>query len=817
MRKGRKTQANTHSLGMPEYRATRRQSVTTAMHKGFVLTPIASLLCAFAVQANTDEPSDAERAAAPIERIQIIGETRNEALSPQGAKLRGVFGLDEGILDIGRSITPLSEALLLDSQIVDLNSLSRLVPNTHGAVGFGSASLPTIRGQLGEVFSNGLRRQGGNNGFGIPMSFNSVEQLDVVKGMPPVMLGTTQRVGGFVNIQSKRPSLTENFSRIDLSASRWDRYGMQADVARVVSEDELAVRLSVELRDENSFYDYTHFNSENIFLAARMRPSDQAEWNVSWEYFDADFTDNAGLNRPTQGLIDHGLYITGQGQQPNGSFVPGAGAVVSPTGVVKIPRSQVLTDPDNISTGSTHILHSTFNYDVSDALTVVNRSYAEYLQRENIAQNSFVEIIDAAKTVENRIELHYQQSERATLISGASVRYNSVLGYSQFTTEADNPIDLTGSIDDRRIPLTPEQQARFVQLRPGLYVSPGANYDINNDGNLDFNTSDTTDSQTWQYGLFAQYQFQASDRLRLTTGVRGDWYDVSARDPLPPEGVVAAQDSYNTFLSAGEITALYQVTNTMNAYVTAAYAESTANSMGGGTVLGANNEIDALNFATENELYEVGLKWNSLDSSWYGDVAAFQQTRSLRNRDGSNSGIKTRGVEGQLYYMADTWLWNIGAAYLDARFDNSTAFQGTRQVADVFDNSRPDLIEGTGVGSPNFTAFPNSTARIQGLPRVSLSSSLRYELNERLRVGVDGWYTQAYPLDYLATVYIRDQYELNAMASYQVNENTQLRLDIMNLTDEKNWSPVFEGGYFGADLVMPNLPRHMKLTLSLRF
>ena len=72
---------------------------------------------------------------------------------------------------------------------------------------------------------------------------------------------------------------------------------------------------------------------------------------------------------------------------------------------------------------------------------LVNRTYYQYLTREGINQNSFVEIIDDAHTFENRAELHINQRT----VLGVNLRINDVLGYSQFTTEADNPIDLTAT------------------------------------------------------------------------------------------------------------------------------------------------------------------------------------------------------------------------------------------------------------------------------------------------------------------------------------------------------------------------------------
>ena len=56
-----------------------------------------------------------------------------------------------------------------------------------------------------------MRRQAGNNGSGIPMSFNAIEGIAVVKGAPPVMLGTS-RGSAVLLTQPKPPTLIANMS-----------------------------------------------------------------------------------------------------------------------------------------------------------------------------------------------------------------------------------------------------------------------------------------------------------------------------------------------------------------------------------------------------------------------------------------------------------------------------------------------------------------------------------------------------------------------------------------------------------------------------
>ncbi|WP_417434353.1 TonB-dependent receptor [Idiomarina abyssalis] len=750
----------------------------------------------------------------PMEVIEVIGRDDSGVVLPSEESTEGLFGLAESLQDIPRAATAISGSLMEEAAINDLHDIARFAPNSFAAAGFGNPSLPTIRGQLGELYEAGMRRQAGNNGLGVPMSFNAIESIAVVKGAPPVMLGTSQRVGGFVNLQPKTARVTASDSTLKAQFGEWSQQRLQLDHNWVLEDNEQGLRISAEYVDEDSFYDYHHHRSDDILLAYKFAPNDDTQLDVSLEYYEVEWTDNAGINRPTQNLIDNNLYITGQGVQPNGSQVPGAGAVISPTGEVEIDRSTTLTDPLDTNTAETTLLHAKLQHWLNDDMVLVNRTYYQYLTREGINQNSFVEIIDDAHTFENRTELHINKKT----VVGVNLRVNDVLGYSQFTTEADNPIDLTGPVSNRRIPLTDEQQARLIELRPGLFVSPGSQYDINGDGAGDFNLSDTTDSTSYQWGAFAQHELDITDKWRITGGVRADYYDVEAEDPIAPQGVEAANDTYSDWLTAVSLSTQYNWTPELTFYATAYESDSTSNSMAGGTVLNASGQIDAQNFATENSLYELGVKYAPGDTRWYADAVVFDQKRSLRNRDGSNSGIRTGGVETQWHYSHEAGYWlTLAASYIDARWDDSAASQGTGQIADAFDDSRPDIIEGTGVGSPNFTLFPASNQQLQGIPEVQASAVAGWQVTPEWSVGGDLSYTKHYPLDYLQTVFIRDQHTLNLNARYRFTPQLSARIDVFNATDQDNWSPVFEGGYFGATLAFPSQPRHARLSVNYRF
>jgi hypothetical protein len=179
--------------------------------------------------------------------------------------------------------------------------------------------------------------------------------------------------------------------------------------------------------------------------------------------------------------------------------------------------------------------------------------------------------------------------------------------------------------------------------------------------------------------------------------------------------------------------------------------------------------------------------------------------------------VRATGLELQAFYTAERFWFNAGYTYIDARYDNSATSQGSRQVADAFDNTRADIIQGTGLGSPNFTPFAASNTQVQGIPQQSLGLNGGLNINEKWSAGFSGIYTKSYPLDFLATVLIRDQFTLDLNTRYLFSEQLALRFTLNNVTNEKNWRPVFEGGFFGSTLVFPELPIHGEVKLSYSF
>jgi len=788
-----------------------------------------------------------EEEVVDLESYVVKGSSLESSALPTDRLADSLFGPHRSALETPRSFSVLPKEILEAAVIRGLGDLSRVSTSADTPNTFGLPSLPRIRGQEGEIFQNGLRRIGGNNGFGLPISFNSVERIDVVKGPATPVLGPTRRVGGYVDLHTKRPNLLRTEGSVAVEYGSYESFRSVIDASVVLDEGRSALRVSWERLDADSFYDFVETDSDSLYLAYTFRPSEDLRLALNAEYYEADYSDNAGWNRVTQDLIDNGVYITGTGVSPVTGAVPGPNAVISPgkrvnrdgsvetiPATVKLERDRVLTDPLDFSEAKTFLLQAEIEATLFPGLTLTNRSHFQTLEKDQVNQNSFVEIIDDLHVVENRSEVASNfdfalggLAASSQSVSGIDLRYQEVKAFSQFLTEADNPIDLTAPVETRRI--GPEAIARrfgiaeeelgargLVELRPNVFVSPAVNHDIDGDGSGDFGISDTNETELYQLGLFHQHDIQFADKWSLLAGSRFDLHHAQGEDPAAPDGfsvsdkITEEQGAFNASLN-------FAPSYRSNYYLTYNYSQSFNSALGGGLTLDPDSgELKSEDFAIDSELVEVGAKRALLDDRLFLSLAGYYQTRSERNRDGTVSDLKVTGAELEAIYQPSESLYALfGASWMDARFDDEPVFQGTRRIEDAFDDSRPDIIEGAGIGSPNFTVFPPADHEFPGLPDVTLNGLFSYTHKSGFGVVANAQWESEQNLDVLGRVVIPDQFSANGTLFYRA-KRFEVRLDVLNLTDEENFSPVFNG-FFGADLVFPEEPRRFQASATYKF
>ena len=160
-----------------------------------------SVICAFSatmLQAQEEEEvivlEEVDADSVPIEE-SILATTR---------PITSVYGTDRSILDTPRNVNIISREQLDAISIKDVRDFSKLTSSSYTKSNFGAPTTPNLRGQEADLMVNGMRRGHSINGNGVPINFNSVESVNIVKGPAGAVYGTSNYVGGYADLITKR-------------------------------------------------------------------------------------------------------------------------------------------------------------------------------------------------------------------------------------------------------------------------------------------------------------------------------------------------------------------------------------------------------------------------------------------------------------------------------------------------------------------------------------------------------------------------------------------------------------------------------------
>jgi len=769
-----------------------------------------------------------------LKDVEVIGEHYPLDILPNTQPVASVFGSEQAVLDIPRSVTVVTESLLQLREFTDFTHLERVTAGVYTPAGFGTASLPVIRTQQAEIFQNGQRKEGGNGGFGFPHSFNGVDSMEVIKGPPSVIYGPGQRVGGYVNLNAKRAYLDKFRGEVSGTIGSYDTYRWGFDGGAPIIENELGYRLSYQGEDSQSYYNLASTNSQAVYGALDWRPNDRLAVDFNAEYFDTDFSDIGGINRPTQELIDKGIIITGVGPIDPATGLPqtGQNTVVTPTGKAKINRRDVFIGPNDLNEHNNFVSQLNAAYQLNDSTKLVNHSTFQTLDKTTVDTNSFVEIIDENYTFQNRSELHKNFAVKLAdqgllgdlqigneVITGLDYKFHHTRGFSNFNFEDDNSFDLTLPASTR---VFAQSKLTGVLPVPGFnnpipqftnaFASPGANYP-------GFNANgDTNETDFHQIGLFYQHSFHFGEQWTLLTGGRGDLLYAESGDPLPPPGFAAISDTTTHILPAANVSLSYKPVQWNTLFFTYSYSQSPVSALGGGFAL-KNNKLAAGDFHVESELYETGTKFSLLDDQLFLTLAFYRQTRGQNNVfSGTVDRVEVDGIELESTYQPNrNFLFNANVSLSDAQFKDTAVFQGTESVNDVFDNSRPDIIQGGGLGSRagGGFGFPRGNHELPGQPDFIFSNTVAYTFDNGLGASLGSVLTSPQNLDAVGAVVIPWQHRIDA-STYFIHKRFEARVSLQNITDQKNWRPQF-ASFFGSETVLPELPFNVLATVKFKF
>ena len=506
----------------------------------------------------------------------------------------------------------------------------------------------TIRGQLAEVFINGMQRV--TRGDGPPTSFNSVEQADVIAGPASSVYGPTANTGGYVNLVTKQPFFDAFHSDTEFTYGSYDEMIWTEDFGAPIIKNELAYRVSYQGDYSGSYYNNEKTNTNDGFVALAWTPSTGFRVDFNAEIYDGRYQENTGINRPTQGFINSGQYNTG-GAVPFAGTAAGGTGVVAPVpggasgggyaglinsgGTVGISKQDTLISPNDSDFGKDINAELAVTYNVNDGLSLINHTYYEYYEIRNAGLAQLYTDVQRTNMVENRTQVHIDfdtpvgddpgdtnksstssssgsdskdmknMSEiqqplifKNDIITGVAFKYLGNYGEGDFFNEYLNATDIsTGTF-----PNVGDQSFANTFPIAGTNLRATSN-------------SLTTDETAYEASAFYQHQITFTPQWTLLYSGRADAIFDRLKDPLAPEGDGNSPTDYETtsqVLGTGDVSIDYKPVRWATTYLTFDFNESYAGNKGGG-IDSFTNGGQSVDYHYKNFLYEGGAKFDLMD------------------------------------------------------------------------------------------------------------------------------------------------------------------------------------------------------------
>ena len=762
-----------------------------------------------------------------MEQFKVQDVPIEKQILPTSRPFSSVFGTDDNIVDVPRNVTIISRQQLSDISIASVLDFSKLTSSSYTTTNFGAPANPSIRGQTADLFINGVRGRITSNGNGLPLDFNAVESVNIVKGPATAVQGTSMYVGGFVDLVTKRPYFDATKGSVSITVGTYSQKEWTLDVGGPIAKD-VAYRFSYSGQDSKGYSRDFYNKNHSIYGALTFRPSKGYEIFLNATAAFYRYTENWGINRVTQDLIDNGRYLTGVNSNPAPNFalypfgyvdakgvpisfgnintVGGTAAPISdpqnskwvtsgfPSGnrvifgpTVEINRHSRLLKPGDHSTGRELNAQAIQTLTVGPALKVVNNSFISYTARNTLSSYYYSEIIDPSWFAENRTEIIFTQP-KWTLNTGLDLRYQRTKAYDDYFFEPANVWDITKDTSYVNVYNSVNFPNPFTSLPipgwPNRYATDGVQ------------NGDTNDSHGTTVGPFAQGTWKISEAASFVLGGRLDHFDAYVREPLlpthPTASIAVWIPNYNSSL-------IYKLTPTSSVYVTYNKSKNTSGAVGnGGGITGwnaAGTKLFKENFLQPSELIEAGTKYALMQNKVFLSFAVFDQKRTFKSTSSTIiQSFHSKGFEAELNYQPSKHLY------------------GTLSYSAIDAKSSPGFQSDGGVGQ--FYASTSKEGRVSGLPRNLFNGLVSYSLDNGLSFNANILVTSPINNNSAGTLVIPTQYQLDAGVAYNT-KTWGLRLSVSNLTDEKNWAP--PNAVYGNASILPLAGTQAQLNLKYRF
>ena len=673
---------------------------------------------------------------------------------------------------------------------------------------------------------NGMRRGHSINGNGVPINFNSVESVNIVKGPAGAVYGTSNYVGGYSDLITKR-AYFDFGGAVEYTYGSFDQHTVDLDVNYALS-DTLAFRTSMQFKEWEGFWDRWYDKSQSYYATLAWRPNETYSLDIMGEYYKGNYTENWGINRVTQDLLDNGTYIPSfdnaadwaafYASQPPRGFGNFPGVPLDPDSAVQVRREGKLAAPGDDSNADVFWLQAIQNFNVSDDFKIINNTYFHYKDRETFSSYHYSEYLPENWSLENRLqvvqELETTEMEELNLTYGVRLKYQEITSVNHFFNEPVNYFDMTQDPETFRIP---DSSFDFPPLVFSGRSSRGV-LDYWYVGGFDPTgaTAEAFSTESFITSPFIQADFKFTDKISMLVGGTVDWLDHAEGTPsevklLDKNGTVgdtsddiltdldySKTDSSGTFYN-WNASFIYKPTEQSSVYFTYNAGEHYGSNTGGSI---DENTLDGL----DTELIELGSNVAFLDDKAYVGVALFRQEYTTRNQDSTIDVIETDGFEIEFNYQPNSnFFATIGYSYLDSV--RSAGFFATATPADE---------SGTLWLTPTFPSFADGQKfEAPGVPPHLFNALVQYKFDNGFGLQANTVYTSEMQAGYdgasitslgtpltLNTLQLDSQYEVDFKAFYEWN-SWRFEFSVFNVTDEENWDLPNTGYALGSVVARP--------------
>lgn len=633
-------------------------------------------------------------------------------------------GNPQSILDISQSVQTVTEEVIEDRNVRDLNEVTDFVSGLNrGTVGTDRAgSAFVIRGFSAvagreNILRNGLR----DDTIRFISGVTNIERVEVLKGPASVLFGQGT-VGGTINLVTKKP-LDEPFYELEVSAGNYDSYSGRIDFSAPLDEEGgLAYRLNANYEDEASFKDFQEKEFYFVDLTAALVQTEATELYFGVEY-QKETTEGAAPELPASGTV-----------------------IDNPLGEVDIDENlgepSIAEDESSVARLSSELIHEfSDNWRIQGQFLASLQEIPEslgFVGTDLRNNRTFIRLLNENET-DN--DVYTINTNVVGEFNTGSIEHELLLGVEYASQKLQDRIDfaLAATIDIFDPVYQPDQ------------ISPS----------FPFANSETTFNEV---GLYIQDQINLTDNLIVTLGGRYNIADSEFVDEIAPE---LSSDRTDTDFSprAGII---FKPAENVSLY--ASYVESFLPNIGrsraadletGQTVLGEE-------FVPETgRQFEVGVK------AEFGDVIAtlalydLKRSNVLDLQTLSSSQIGEQKSQGIELDVAGEILpgWKIITSY---------SYTDT----EVLENERSTVVDGevrSLVGN-----------QLQNVPEHSFSIWTTYDIQqgslEGLGFGLGFVYEGEKQGDLENTFTIPDYFRTDAALFYETG-NFRAQLNIENLFD----------------------------------